>query len=364
MLPISWTDGPAELFLGWLWRSSWQAGVVALVVLLLRAMLGQRFAPRWGHALWMLVLLRLLMPAAPRSRLSLFELGGAVRDAAARWQTVTTQTEPQRVPAAAAERGLLVRVGVLPLQPSDSARVVVPAAVAPPSPARRLPIALILLGIWLTGVLYVLGRLVIANIGFGRRVARDFRPASALLRGLLDECRRDMRLSRPPALVQTDAVDSPGLMGVLRPRLLLPAGAARDLSPAQLRLVFLHELAHLKCRDIAMDWLWAILLALHWFNPLLWLARRRCRADRELARDAMVLAITGPAEAESYGQTILRLVAAARIRPLSFCPGILGIVDARADLRRRIAMIARYNAPKPAFLAWLHARADGCDARR
>ena len=121
---------------------------------------------------------------------------------------------------------------------------------------------------------------------------------------------------RGPALVQTDAVDSPGLMGVLRPRLLLPAGAARDLSPAQLRLVFLHELAHLKCRDIAMDWLWAILLALHWFNPLLWLAQQRaCRADRELARDAMVLAITGPAEAESYGQTILRLVAAAQIHP-------------------------------------------------
>jgi hypothetical protein len=83
----------------------------------------------------------------------------------------------------------------------------------------------------------------------------------------------------------------------------------------------------------------------HWFNPMLWLARRRCRADRELARDAMVLAITGTTEAQDYGQTLLQLAKRAPARaPLGLCPGIVGVIDARADLRRRIAMISRFDA--------------------
>ena len=71
-------------------------------------------------------------------------------------------------------------------------------------------------------------------------------------------------------------------MGLRRPRLLLPAKQADSLSREQLRFVFLHELAHLKCHDIAWDWGWAVLLAVHWLNPILAFARRRCRADREL----------------------------------------------------------------------------------
>ena len=344
MLPISWTGGPAELFLAWLWRSSWQAGVVALVVLLLRAMLGERCAPRWRYGMWALVLLRLLILSAPESRFSLFGLGSVLRDAAVRRQTARIDTQRLPIVAGAENHEISIRVGVLPMERPVLGPVAAPAPVAPPSPVNGLPLASILLGIWFAGVLLVLVRLAIANVTFVGRVARTARPADQSLRALLDECRRKMRLAQPLALVNTDAVDSPALMGLLRPRLLLPETMPGDLSPAQLRLVFLHELSHLKCRDIAIDWLWAILLSLHWFNPVLWLARRRCRADRELARDAMVLAIAGSTEAESYGQTILRLVAAAHIRPLNFCPGILGIVDARADLRRRIAMIARIDA--------------------
>jgi len=153
-----------------------------------------------------------------------------------------------------------------------------------------------------------------------------------------------MGMSRAPTLWITEAATAPAVSGVFRARLLLPPSLAQDLSDDQLRLVFLHELAHIKCCDIALEWLWTAVNVLHWFNPMLWLARPRWRADRELARDAMVLAVAGSQHAEGYGQMILRLVQSARnnARPM-LAPGLVGMADVRLEVRRRITMIARFD---------------------
>jgi beta-lactamase regulating signal transducer with metallopeptidase domain len=64
-------------------------------------------------------------------------------------------------------------------------------------------------------------------------------------------------------------------------------GFLRSFSTEELRFVFLHELAHVRRRDILMSWLMALLQVVHWFNPLVWFAFSRWRADRELACDAL-----------------------------------------------------------------------------
>ena len=61
-----------------LWRTSWQSAVVAGVVLAVRIVVGRTITHRWRHALWVLVLCRLMLPVLPSSRASLFSLGGPV----------------------------------------------------------------------------------------------------------------------------------------------------------------------------------------------------------------------------------------------------------------------------------------------
>ena len=63
-------------------------------------------------------------------------------------------------------------------------------------------------------------------------------------------------------------VDAPCVLGVFRPRLILPVGILAELDRDELRLVFLHELAYLSCRDLALNWLLAAVETIHWFNPL------------------------------------------------------------------------------------------------
>jgi bla regulator protein BlaR1 len=109
---------------------------------------------------------------------------------------------------------------------------------------------------------------------------------------ILDECRErlGLRLGRPLTLMEVPELESPALFGCFRLKLLLPQDLLARFSPTELRHVFLHELAHVRRGDAAMNWLTTILQTLHWFNPVLWFAFHRMRADREVACDALVLA--------------------------------------------------------------------------
>ena len=97
-------------------------------------------------------------------------------------------------------------------------------------------------------------------------------------------------------------------MGLFQPTLLLPVHVRDKFDPTELRLIFLHELAHLKRGDVIAQGLIALLQILHWFNPILWFAFRRMRIDREPATDALVLSHTGEDEKERYGLMLTQML--------------------------------------------------------
>ena len=303
----------------WLGRTGIQAGVLVLLVLLIQWLLGRWLTAGMRYGLWALVVIRLAMPVMPASSWSLFNL--SLREEA-----------PASRPLPAAGPVVRVELGEVPgFRPSA-----VMAAV------REMPVqewnwrgwlALV----WAMGVVAFVARVGWANMRLHRRIrlAKAVEEPEAL--SLLAECCRRMGIHRCPQLLTTDAVAMPALMGILRPRLLMPPSLLEGLSAAEQRFIFLHELAHLKRCDILADWLLALLHAVHWFNPLVWVALGRMRADRELARDAMVLRITR-GESAAYGQTILKLVETLGSRPLGM--GALGILQEKAHLKRRIVMIA------------------------
>ena len=79
----------------------------------------------------------------------------------------------------------------------------------------------------------------------------------------------------------------PMVCGVWRPQIVMPRSAA-DWSDARCRVVVLHELAHIKRRDCLTQVVAQMVCATYWFNPIVWLAARRLRAERERACDDLV----------------------------------------------------------------------------
>jgi bla regulator protein BlaR1 len=155
---------------------------------------------------------------------------------------------------------------------------------------------------------------------------------------LLEDCKEAMGVSTPLQMIVCDEVPSPALFGLIRPRLLMPEGLLRGFSREDLRFVLLHELAHVKRGDILVNWLLTGLQILHWFNPIVWLAFARLRADRELACDELALKVAGDAGRKPYGETIIRLLEEFS-RPARL-PGLAGVLEEKSHMHRRIAMIA------------------------
>ncbi|HEY0954092.1 MAG TPA: M56 family metallopeptidase [Roseateles sp.] len=103
---------------------------------------------------------------------------------------------------------------------------------------------------------------------------------------------------------QSPAGSGPALVGLLRPRVALPADFEQRFDARQRELVLAHEDVHRARRDNHWNALGALICVLHWFNPLAWLALRCMRADQELACDAAVMALHPGSEA-AYGRALL-----------------------------------------------------------
>jgi beta-lactamase regulating signal transducer with metallopeptidase domain/peroxiredoxin len=157
---------------------------------------------------------------------------------------------------------------------------------------------------WLIGVFSVLIPLACGMLGNLRMIRRGRRVADNPLRSLLDELCGELGLRRDVILLLLPVEQMPMTFGFLRSYVVLPKQAI-GWTDERLRMVLLHELAHVKRRDITWQLVARVACALYWFHPLVWWALRRMRIDRESACDDCVLA-TGQ-KASRYATQLLEI---------------------------------------------------------
>lgn len=294
-------------------KMSAHGGILIVLVLAAQWSCGRRLQPRWRYALWLLVLLRLALPwniPSPFSLFNVLKLPSTAADA-------QSATGP-----AAMQNGSI---------PDDQT---VPATVSS-SGGHWLA------WVWAAGAVCLAGCAGVNHYRIYRRVARQRPLIDEPTLNLLEDCKALMGVRTPVALIETLSIESPTLFGFVRPRLLLPAGLSSNFTRAELRHVFLHELAHIKRHDVLTGWVILGLQIIHWFNPLVWLAFHRLRADRELACDALALSYARPGENEAYGLTIVKLLEG--FDQSVWAPSLAGILENKQLMKERISMIAKFK---------------------
>lgn len=336
--------------MNWLWRVSWQAGVLVLLVLVAQCIFRAKLAPKWRYALWLLVLGRLLLPASFQSAMSIFNYANAER--ITRFAPTNAAQNPSPQIASQIERTDFSDTALVKTQfqnESENFSAVAqsqkqanaPEMIHSRKPHRAWPWKPTLFFGWLFGVCVLAARLMWGNISFARRLRGKIPVQDPRVLSPLRECESLMNIRRKIPVIETSDVQSPALFGCFRPKLLLPERIAETFSNGELRCIFLHELAHIRRADLLVNWLAAILQILHWFNPLIWLGFHRMRADRELACDALALSRAGDGENRFYGETILKLLENLS-RPASV-PGLVGILENKNEMKQRIKMIAAFK---------------------
>jgi beta-lactamase regulating signal transducer with metallopeptidase domain len=333
-------------FLQWLWQTTLIASLVICLILVAQRSLGHKLGPRWSHALWLVLLIRMVVPWAPQSRVSLLNLmPSSVRQAQLPpMSNLAEQGLDSRSAGVSGAGEAATEQQATSSQPTREAMSPKPETFAkaeqPPGPAFPM-LRWLLPMLWLAGAALVGVHLFVSNFALWRIVKRERPLVDQSTLELFEECKAQMGVQTLVAAVPSSQIGSPALFGFVRPRLLLPRQMLDTASRDEMRYVFLHELAHLKRHDIYLGWITSLLQVLHWFNPLVWLAFHRMRIDRELACDALVLAYTGEQESQEYGRAIVALLQRlSRSRPL---PAMAGILESKSQLKRRIAMIAQFR---------------------
>jgi beta-lactamase regulating signal transducer with metallopeptidase domain/5-hydroxyisourate hydrolase-like protein (transthyretin family) len=335
----------------WLAHASWQAAVLGLLVFLVSRALRGRLEARWRFCLWLVVLARLALPVTPSAPWSLFRL--------VHWSFAPPATNsPIEYPVATPLPTSHAWVTDTPDVGDSSVAIGVVATEGPPSLAtaiegsREESFALVpttgqwLAMAWLAGVIVLLTRHGWLHMQLGRQ-RRTWREVSDLVAcDVFRRCRQELGMGRSVRLWMTTGRYGPATSGVFRASILVPEGLLASLPPDELRLVLLHELTHVRRWDVLFDRVAAMLVAVHWFNPVAWLALFCMRRERELACDAAVLRHLGGREACRYGHTLLRV--AQQLSAQAPLPGAVGVLGKDRSLVRRIHMIATYRKPTAA----------------
>lgn len=204
--------------------------------------------------------------------------------------------------------------------------------------------------LWFLGVLAGMGIVAVRSFNASRLWSGSRFSTDPALLEAVEDCRVLAGVRAPVGVIVSDRIESPALLGWLRPKMLLPEHWTNTCPKAQLRDVLLHELAHLRSADLAWSWLFTAMRLVHWFNPLAHLAAWRWNAVREDAADELVMRLR-PAAAASYGETLLAFLKARRSTPPF---GALGISENFLNLKHRIQMIQSHpRRVVPALLASL-----------
>jgi bla regulator protein BlaR1 len=266
----------------WLLHTFVAISLLILLVLALRQPVARLFGAGWAYSLWLIPALRLVLPSLP-------------------WPV-------QDLPLSVAV--------LIPATPEVTAPL--PASAGP---GQWVPF---LLATWAGGAVIFVILQWLGYRAFLRRLSGSARPA------------------RPPryggiATFVSRMVEGPLALGLIEPRIVLPADFSRRYSPGERRLAMEHELIHHRHRDLWWNLVAILVLALNWFNPLAWFAYRAFRADQELACDAAVSARATIEERCDYARALVKSASAPGI--IAACP-----INGAGALKRRLRMLRGHRA--------------------
>lgn len=276
------------------------ASWLVLAVLALRLVL--RRAPKWVNVLlWGMVALRLMLPFSVESALSLIPSAETVSPAVVQFDPAPTITS-----------------GVSVIDNAVNPALSEHFAAAPTASVNPLYVWTEIAGwVWLIGLGAMLLYALVSYLRLRRRVS-----VSLCVRENIYLC---------------DAISSPFILGVVKPRIYLPSG----LDEVQRQNVLSHERAHLARRDHWWKPLGFALLAVYWFNPALWLAYTLLCRDIELACDERVIRTMDESAVKTYS-TVLLACSMPR-KAVITCPLAFGEIGVKERVRNAL------HYKKPAF---------------
>jgi beta-lactamase regulating signal transducer with metallopeptidase domain/effector-binding domain-containing protein len=331
----------------WEWMGSmfWQVSLLIIVIYALDALIRNWVWPQVRYALWVLVLIKLILPPSWSSQNSISSI----------LQPVVQETINDQFPGFA----------------GDIARKQMPAGITVPSPSdvtpvtrdsekradKQMPLAVksaatkaalkanwqvFAMAAWIAGMLVFVTILTIRikRLRQWHRQQKERKTIPVWFHDLLMQTSKRLKMQRLPAIVFSDQAVTPAVYGIFHPVLLFPADYFDNLSRKEAEHVLLHELSHIKRGDLFLHGLTLALQIVYWFNPLLLWVRKHMKHIREICCDLTVANILRE-KTKEYRQTLVDTARELLTESVEPGMGLLGVFEEPFRLVARLKWLEK-----------------------
>ncbi|MEN1939094.1 M56 family metallopeptidase [Paenibacillus sp. 102] len=322
----------------WVIETSIMASILVGLILCVKTLLRNKLTPRWQYLLWMVLMIRLLLPWSPDSSYSIYSILSYNNETL----TIFPQKEPMHKKVDIDDTKMVTNENTY--TPSST-------QIAEESEKQThrnenksdatFSLYAIFLYVWLAGVIILGFATMIMNRHLHLYIKNQPVITDERIVAIFENCKKTMSVQQSIPLLLAGKIPSPTVFGFFHPRVLLSSVHMKILDERQLRYIFHHELAHIKRRDVGINWLMHGLLILNWFNPILWYAYSCMREDQELACDAFALTFIDAEEQIAYGHTIITLL--EHYSNYYQVPSLANLSRNKRTLKRRIRMIKKFQ---------------------
>ena len=319
------------------------ASIPVLLILVIKKLFRKVVSPKWHYYIWVLLIIRLLLPYIPESSFSILNLVYAVTEQS---NLLENQIEETILYGPNAVRDIAENINEANSSTITDEKEEAQQAEAPRLQPHKAESKLTFRGIlalfWLSGVIILSAYTISANIIFAVRLRRYYEKITdSRIEAIFDDCKRILKVKGRISLYTSPIARTPSLYTALHTRILMSEEYMKKLSDQEIRYIFLHELTHYKRKDIVVNWMLMLLQIIYFFQPLLWYAFFKIHEDCEISCDAEVLKYFSEDHHLEYGSTILKLL---KLHADSrFIPVTAGIGKHKSSYRRRIIMIRQFK---------------------
>ncbi|MBE7105103.1 peptidase M56 [Bacillus cereus] len=333
-------------FFDWVIETSIMASIVVGLILCVKILLRNKLTPRWQYMLWLILIVRLLLPWSPNSSYSIYSILSYSTGTLVSFHqdSITVSPSKEHIQAKTDIDDTKVTTKENTYAPGSSQIAEENKKQAQNNEKQNdkgFSIYTIILYIWFAGVVI----LSLATLIMNRRLLIYIKKQPVIIDQrvveIFEDCKKSMSVQQDIPLLLAGKISSPTVFGFIQPKVLLSSVHMKVLDEQQLRYIFHHELAHIKRRDVGVNWIMHGLLILNWFNPILWYAYSCMREDQELACDAFALIYIDSKEQLAYGHTIISLL--EHYSGYYQAPSLANLSRNKKTLKRRILMIKKFQ---------------------
>ncbi|WP_258880673.1 M56 family metallopeptidase [Clostridium estertheticum] len=313
----------------WVLYSTALASILSSIILLFKLLLKNKLGVRWHYAIWLIIVIRLLIPYGLQSSLSLFNLIEFNSNQVTK-VTYTQNLKVNKIVNTNKTNADVTQGVIKSILPSNTYN------------ADQSPLYLQLLSsIWLLVVIIIGVYTIVMTIKLKAKFKNGHVCDNEEVMQLLLQCKNKLNIKSIIKVINTNEIKTPCIYGFIKPKLLLPIGIENYVDKTELQFIILHELAHVKRQDIIVSCITGVLQIIHWFNPIIWYSFYRMSNDKELACDALALSHINCENYIDYGKTIIKLLENYKKTPQVY--GMSYIINDKFQIKRRITMISLFK---------------------